>query len=342
MFGLPRPGSNAFSILFPRSSRSVQVLNHFNLLTWDFSVSNILPEHGRQCEITELFAELNREVTVRLRKHIGVGWCLPDMLPSIRTYILRKGQYGQSKEHDYFWSSLGMPSMGSTRYENDGILIFPPDGLTRRSSSSSMQVMIPQGFIDQRAKADHTNKDTEAWFCLWMDDLLGLMPILAVQEQVRRLANEIALSRTYFGSALAGHRHMGSNLFFRGAFTRMTLLNSLSFRLKRLTEELKFSRKGSPILKNLQNFHRERWREEDSGAMLDDLEWQTNQAVKIASAQLKLLKENYHEMLSYRLQQVLLLLAFTTAVLTALLLVLEVMRPDFLASVRETLGHLFS
>ena len=112
----------------------------------------------------------------------------------------------------------------------------------------------------------------------------------------------------------------------RRAFVKLLRLNTLGFAHQRLETEVGLDSLKTAAYQEMKGYCREAPRKGDAGELVDDLCRQMERTWQFAQSQLTLIRENYRQTLDYRHQRVLVALAWVTAFLAAVAVVLMVLQ----------------
>ena len=251
-------------------------------------------------EISDLFLELNKEVTMFLRNNIGLGLAMYHPLPAVEVLSINKSLTDLTEFNEplkglskSFFKNIGL-NYSSTVYREKDDCFFIYDVRRENDYEYVRRQLLAStsDFLSSKTK-NIDNVDSELRYHLSYY-LFELLPVLAILNSHKYLEKQILKMRNKLSGDL-------NKLKFRQkAFKNMMRINLLDFQLRRMNEEYNNDHIQSYLFHNLNDTKRKEVKSSEEVSMVKDFEFIIQRNSRLNEKQLKVLQNYFKELLEYR------------------------------------------
>lgn len=256
----------------------------------------------RQQEVEALLLELNWDVVKLLRRHVNAGWAMSGALPSLDVFVLESGTQ-EEFDRNGFWDALEMPPRADLPYSRDGVILFRRGFRRgRKPLTHHRRVLVESGRFLSDADLKSYGTKQNALAILLDYTLQPYCLLVALLRHVRLLNDRAAKLRSELAPVLATRKKLGRWFRLKRALRRAEELAFLRYERKRLETEAGASDLVRLTGGYLKGFSREKLSDADEGDLITNYSWQVQRQLKALGDQLDLLREVYHDRLSFGMQ----------------------------------------
>lgn len=232
------------------SSNSLPIVDiRFSIRFGTFLYSTSSPVFRRKRDIDNLFLEINKEITILMRKYFGVGLSKYGPLPSLEILLIDNSldfisERGKAIKDDSFmrrafWEGLGLDVFSGGVYSMDSAKLYEIDRDRNYKVDTYQLLESVTDFTSSSVKEEDGGKKEEIILDHYRYFLPELCPMLALKQLFKVQEEEILCVRNNLAPVLSNQTF--GTLSFRTLgrwISRLVNMNELHFRQQRAVSEM--------------------------------------------------------------------------------------------------------
>jgi len=318
-------------------------LSGFNLKHRIFTRTSFKnPAYARKIELEEIFLDMNKAIANLLRENFDAGLSRFGLLPSVEIIKISSSLKEMTKDrfesklserfdgsHYNFFRSLGYPFDTNEIYTRNSFWRFYEVFRNELFYQKPHSYQLIMSEMDYKSLENGEIQNSVPIFHSISDELSEIMFLLALEHFYKVLKDLVIGLKTDLDITLSDQAE--GKIEFRkskAAFSKMTILNGFDFYHSRMWVGIDEEILWNYIGRGAKELVRGKYKENDSGILLDDIKRKINRNKKFCNEQLILLRSSYGNLLSCKtlelnlwFQSITLYLSIAVAVLTIVTIV---------------------